>query len=298
MASLYPSRTEATLKFCTLLTRGPFLCALVSHAVHPLYLKLINRLQWSDAAVFALVTSLSHSIPYVVTHSFFALCDKFGWFKRHRLPRKQAQLPSKQLIVRTLIQAAVGQLTTPVIAYLMYKHVLRSPTSQNAPMPSLTKTWAHFAGATMVNEIGFYTVHRILHEFPWLYKNIHKQHHQYIGTISIAAEYAALPEEIFAATLPTIGYMMWARVPFPIFAVWLINRLIETYESHSGYCFRDTWPARWFGLLNAERAEFHDYHHTANVGNFGTNIFLDYLLGTMTPFLESKQRAATQKNTN
>lgn len=295
MASLYPSRASEALRFCTLLTRGPLLCALVAHAVHPLYSNIAARLQWGDAAVFTLVISASHSLTYVVTNTFFGLCERFGWLQRHRLPRKQAQLPSRELIKRTLIQAAIGQLTTPIIALLAYKYLLPSPAKQDAPMPSLIETWGHFVAATLVNEIGFYTVHRTLHEFPWLYKNIHKQHHQYMGTISIAAEYAALPEEICAATIPTMAYMIFAKVPFPILSVWMVHRLLETYESHSGYCFRDTWLSRWFGLLNSERAEFHDYHHTANVGNFGTNIGMDYLFGTMTPFLESKERAKQTK---
>lgn len=292
MASLYPSRGEAMLRFCTLLTRGPLLCAFVSHAIFPLYSEMVQRLQWSDASVFTLVAAASHTLTYIVANSFFAACERFGWFERHRLPRKQAQLPSRQLITRTLIQATVGQIVAPIIVFLLYRHVLTSPATQETPMPGILQTWGHFVCATLVNEVGFYTAHRVLHEFPWLYKNIHKQHHQYIGSISIAAEYSALPEEICAAVIPTLSYMLWAKVPFPILSVWLINRLLETYESHSGYCFRDTWLARWFGMLNAERTEFHDFHHTVNMGNYGTNVFMDYLFGTMTPYLKAKEKGS------
>lgn len=289
MSGVYPTRAQFALNFATLLTRGPLLCAIGTHALYPLYRRLIAALNWSDAAVFTAILGGTHTLTYLIVNGFFGLCDYKGWLSKYKLPRKPAQQPSKSLILATLRQAAVGQILSPLLVYYLLRNVFKAP-SQSAPLPSILKTWMHFALATLTNEVLFYSAHRILHEFPTLYRLVHKQHHQYVGSMSIAAEYSALPEELFGAVVPTVSYMLSVGAPVPIFGVWIFHRLFETYESHSGFCFRSTWVARWLGLLNSERTEFHDYHHTANTGNFGTNVCMDYLLGTMTPYLQSKQR--------
>ena len=66
--------------------------------------------------------------------------------------------------------------------------------------------------------------------------------------------------------------------------MYLAWRLSATYESHSGYCFRGSWPQRYLGLTNGSNAEFHDFHHTDNRGNYGSEM-LDYLFGTMDNWL-------------
>lgn len=56
-------------------------------------------------------------------------------------------------------------------------------------------------------------------------------------------------------------------------------RLQQTYEAHSGYCFRNTIVDA-VGLAHASDAAHHDYHHTVNTGNFGGE-YMDWLFGTM-----------------
>ena len=56
-------------------------------------------------------------------------------------------------------------------------------------------------------------------------------------------------------------------------------RLQETYESHSGYCFRGS-PLAAAGLSHWPQAAFHDHHHAVNRGCFGW-ILLDWAFGTM-----------------
>lgn len=287
-AEVYPSRWAALANFATLMTRAPFLTAVVARATEPLYHSIVKSLRLSDDWTFTVVCSAAHTLTYVGVNTFYSLCDYYGWFKKHKLPRKQSQLPSRALVVATLRQAVISQLTSPFVALMVHRHLVKLPP-QETKLPSLLMCTLHISMATLTNEVLFYTAHRILHEFPFLYQNIHKQHHKYVGSISIAAEYAALPEEIFGASIPTMIYMLLVKAPNPLFFWWICLRLFETYESHSGYCFKDTWLSK-IGLLNAHRAEFHDYHHTANVGNFGVGLCMDYILQTMTPYLKSKQQ--------
>ncbi len=50
-------------------------------------------------------------------------------------------------------------------------------------------------GCQVFLEASFYWVHRALHH-PALYKQIHKQHHEYKGTIGFATEYATPAEQV------------------------------------------------------------------------------------------------------
>lgn len=59
-------------------------------------------------------------------------------------------------------------------------------------------------------------------------------------------------------------------------------RLQQTYEAHSGYCFKDTFFDR-IGLAHASNASHHDYHHSVNTGNFDPE-WMDWICGTQDGF--------------
>ena len=48
----------------------------------------------------------------------------------------------------------------------------------------------------VVEDFGFFWSHRILHH-PFLYKHLHKKHHEYDTPFSITAEYSNIIEYIF-----------------------------------------------------------------------------------------------------
>lgn len=90
--------------------------------------------------------------------------------------------------------------------------------------------------------------------------------------------------------------------------LFLVVRLAETIDVHSGYEVRVRTRARalsprvhshahaqlpwsFFNLLDGPRR--HDYHHSHNVGNFGTCFHLwDTLLGTDEAYLKSRAKKA------
>ena len=280
----YPGIGESVADFVILITRAPLLCAFAVHyIVGPVYYDLIENFDLSDIAVFTLTLWFTQVVLFVVAHSFFGACDHFGWLQEHKLPRKPYMQPSSTLIASTLKHEIFGMIVIqPVALYLVYRYVLSMPP-QDAPLPSISECALHMVGALMTNEVLFYIAHRLFHEFPVLYK-IHKKHHEYRGTISIAAQHANPIEDVVANITPTLAYVLYMRLPTPLIVVWLVMRIWETYESHSGYCFKKTVLAK-IGLLNSARAEFHDFHHTANVGNYGTKLFLDRLLRTQDEYL-------------
>lgn len=60
----------------------------------------------------------------------------------------------------------------------------------------------------LVEDFAFYWSHRMLHT-PYLYKKVHKVHHEFNNTVSIAATYAHPVEYFFGNLLPTsYGFMI------------------------------------------------------------------------------------------
>jgi sterol desaturase/sphingolipid hydroxylase (fatty acid hydroxylase superfamily) len=98
------------------------------------------------------------------------------------------------------------------------------------------------------------------------------------GTVGWGTEYAGFVETVLSNQLPSVG-PLFARGVHPLVHVaWLILRLSQTYETHSGFAL-DGSLYGWLGLA-ARGAAFHDHHHTTNAGNFG-NEHWDWVFGTM-----------------
>ena len=123
----------------------------------------------------------------------------------------------------------------------------------------------------------FYWAHRTSHT-RLLYSKVHKQHHTYSATVAHAAEYAGPVETVLANQLPTIGGILFFGRRFELLCVWVVLRLKQTYEVHSGYCFGGVSDALW--ITCAEGTTQHDFHHSHNSGCFGA-MWLDWLFGTM-----------------
>lgn len=283
--------------------RGPWLQSLISHNAAFVWLasKLGDVLQrrgghdMTDLVFFVVGASAAHLSAYISINVFFTLCDKYGWLAQYKIPRQARSLPTLALIKATLLdQAKTSVLTSPIIlgatfvAICKFKSVrtLDDLVMWDLPLPLQI---AYFAGAMLTNEFCFYWAHRALHELPGLYARIHKQHHEYVGTMGIAAEHAHPLEQATANFFPTIGYCLLTSgtVPMTAWLTWLAVRLLETLEAHSGYDFRGTL-LKQIGVLQGTAAQ-HDAHHTNNMGSFG-QYYLDYLFGTMDLYVAEQAR--------
>lgn len=227
-------------------------------------------------------TTVLHILIYTSMNCFFLLCDRRGYLEEYKLDRTPAMGPSEDLLWRTWIEAAIGQAITGPIAlyYLVYPtfKYCGSP-AMDAALPGAREMVWFFFLAHLINGWLFYWSHRLVHS-KTLYARIHKQHHTYKGTVGFAAEFAHPVEQIVSNQIPTAIACVLGGSHFCVWFVWLLCRLEQTYEAHSGYCFYGTtlWK---IGLTNAEHCAYHDYHHTGNRGNFGGPVYLDHIFGTM-----------------
>jgi len=155
-------------------------------------------------------------------------------------------------------------------------------------LPSFLTVFLQFIFCRIALSTSFYWTHRILH-MPWFYQRVHKQHHEYSGTIAFAAEYAHWFEQLFSNQIPTVLPVVLCGAHVTVFWLWLAWRLWETYEAHSGFAFPSF-------VLHGEQAHYHDYHHTRNDGNYSGDILWDALMGTTGTWVE-RQRELAKVNT-
>ena len=105
----------------------------------------------------------------------------------------------------------------------------------------------------------------------------------------LSAVYCHPAEYLFGNTLPSMMSLLILKsnVHVICFAGWIIFRLIETHEGHSGLEF----PVSPFSVIPFNTgATYHDYHHLKNQGNYSSFMSLwDQIFGTNQPFLENEQ---------
>ena len=129
----------------------------------------------------------------------------------------------------------------------------------------------------VIEDLLFYTSHRILHT-KWMYQHVHKVHHEYVVTISLAAVYTHPIEFVLGNLVPLVAGPMILGTHMHISTVftWFAGRTFSTLDGHSGYEFS-------FSPFNMKQSDsgYHAYHHLHNIGNYGSFfIFWDSILGT------------------
>jgi len=230
-------------------------------------------------------TLVAHEIFYFGSYIPFLIADFIPALHKYKVQQEKPNTWSSYLkclkylvIVHFVVQWGMMLLFKPVVLYL--------GLVVTQPLPS----WSSVAGTVLISfvleDAYFYVVHRLLHYGP-LYKYIHKKHHDYAAPIGIAAEYAHPVESLVLGIGTLVGPMLLTRHLFSLW-VWLLVRLYQTVEAHSGYDF--PWsPTKlipfWGGAI------FHDFHHETFSGNYASTFtYMDYIFGTSKQYYTRKER--------
>eukprot|EP01060_Flectonema_neradi_P001715 TRINITY_DN11042_c1_g3_i1.p1 TRINITY_DN11042_c1_g3~~TRINITY_DN11042_c1_g3_i1.p1 ORF type:complete len:279 (+),score=42.77 TRINITY_DN11042_c1_g3_i1:63-839(+) len=203
---------------------------------------------------------------------------------------KGGQKPSRQLINTALTDAVLDTcLLTPVIAavaaYFIEFDVCRA-------LPSLIEIVCHFALSFLFTDTTFYWCHRALHH-PMLYASIHKQHHEFKATVSVATLYDHPVEDVIN-TLTAVGGPFLLNSHPIVLAVYAAMRVHQSIDAHSGLDLPFPYSIWNVGICKTSSVR-HAYHHSENVGNYGDWFpFWDYLCGTDVAWKRSLEASATR----
>eukprot|EP00811_Abedinium_folium_P008223 NODE_17597_length_934_cov_11.562577.p1 GENE.NODE_17597_length_934_cov_11.562577~~NODE_17597_length_934_cov_11.562577.p1 ORF type:complete len:180 (+),score=44.04 NODE_17597_length_934_cov_11.562577:63-542(+) len=130
------------------------------------------------------------------------------------------------------------------------------------------------AAVICMYEVFFYYRHRLFHS-AWLYKHVHKVHHEITAPTAIVVAYQH-PLEYLTQVLEIvlIEAMLSPRVSSTALRVLLFWTV--PYMHHSGYEFKfDRLP----GCVNMTR--MHDFHHEAYTSCYGVLGIMDKFHGTL-----------------
>ena len=154
------------------------------------------------------VAFVVHAVGLWGSCLFFHVCQSVEWCEKYRLPRpeRRASPESIDLDRRACFEQVLGTfIVVPVAVYLLAPVIEWRHMSVCGPLPSLFVAGSDFVIMLIGCDFLFYWTHRSLHEFKWLYRNVHKQHHEYKQTNIWASEYFGIVDMILNI-LPGIGH--------------------------------------------------------------------------------------------
>jgi len=199
--------------------------------------------------------------------------EKWPWQENKEQWLKTLKHTLKVVMVNHLVVLPCVML---VGLWLSNFEVMQSFEVEDLPT-SFTMAW-QILFMMLLEDFYFHFAHRLLHH-RLVYPYIHKVHHQYTVSVGISATYAHPLEFIFGNMAPTV-------IPFTILGpnlhfftgiMHISQKLLNSIIQHSGYEF----PWNPIGIIPFQAyASYHDYHHSANIGNYsGSFIIWDFLLG-------------------
>jgi len=231
-------------------------------------------------AVFCVCTAVP-IITYWVNGLMFLGVDEMvkKWSKQYKLqPAKYIDPFDTKLMRKVVTNLLIGQFCVIVPCAFFYAECSKKGFGFRADpqLPSSAEMFHDYICFVIGNELIFYYGHAALHS-KWLYRNVHKIHHEFQAPFALVASYCHPLEMLLSNVLPLTltGFLM--QVHLYTVVVWIVFAVLGTQLHHSGY----HWP---FIPSWDEQPDFHDFHHEKFTSNFGSIGFLDAIHGTNVEF--------------
>mmetsp|Transcript_18431 Transcript_18431/g.52033 ORF Transcript_18431/g.52033 Transcript_18431/m.52033 type:complete len:298 (+) Transcript_18431:166-1059(+) len=153
----------------------------------------------------------------------------------------------------------------------------------------------------IVSDVAFYFVHVLLHKIPFLYRNIHRTHHEHTYTTLVETNYrfhfldlvlegfipVFVSFHLLNVIYDTTRITWFALTPMDVH---LIAIYVNWYQIGSHSAQLDVPTVTWYPPASVltlclfpnatDHVEFHSTHHRKLRCNYGISTWLDKLLGT------------------
>ncbi|KAL1374258.1 hypothetical protein pipiens_000775, partial [Culex pipiens pipiens] len=218
---------------------------------------------------------------YWTIGSAYTLLDVFNrpaFLRRYKVQPGTNEPVDRDRLFRVIRQVVFNQIFTGLPMLLgLYYFIEPQTVAGIRELPTFPTVVWQLAACIVIEEFGFYYSHRLLHHSR-VYKFVHKQHHEWTAPIAITAMYSHPLENILSNLVP-IGVGVWATgCHLTVAWLWFTLAISNTLHVHSGY-----------HLPFLPSPEQHDFHHLKFTQCYGVLGVLDWLHGTNSLFLSSKQ---------
>ncbi|XP_077999230.1 fatty acid hydroxylase domain-containing protein 2-like [Glandiceps talaboti] len=233
----------------------------------------------NDLLMFSVGTWLVAMTTYWVTNLGLLYIDLTGrptFLSQYKVQGDKNTPLDPSLLPKVLkISFTNIMLITPIASYGWYLACQWRGSNCGYNIPSNSRILLDIIVAVLCDEILFYYSHRLLHH-PYLYKRIHKKHHEWTAPIGLVCIYAHPVEFIASNSIPLFVGPFIMKSHLLSAWLWIGIALFATSIHHSGYHLPFTLSP-----------EYHDFHHAKFHYNFGFLGFLDWFHGTDTLFRNS-----------
>merc|ERR1712228_315349 len=132
----------------------------------------------------------------------------------------------------------------------------------------------------LIEDFEFYVYHRACHQVDYLWKNVHKIHHQsYNPNV-----FSGLSFHWIEGILYFLPFLMFIVCPIPsiVFAVFKLGLIWGPIPNHTGYGVKSEPNISWCIFMIRKGSYYHYIHHATNKYNFGSGVtpIWDKLMGT------------------
>lgn len=248
---------------------------------------------WMDNDVLAtgIMSFVLHESLYFGRSLPWVIIDMIPYFRKYKIQQNKIPTGWEQMQCALLVLLSHFTVELPQI-WMFHPMCEYFGLQTTVPFPSLFKMAYQVAIFFVMEDAWHYWMHRAMHASSFLYKNIHKIHHQYSAPFGLAAEYAS-PIEVMVLGFGTVSCpIIWCAITKDLHILtmyaWIVLRLFQAIDAHSGYEF--PWSLHHF-LPFWAGAEHHDVHHEKFIGNYASSFrWWDFVLDTEAGAEASKKR--------
>ena len=234
----------------------------------------------NDILATGLMFFILHEVVYFGRSLPWFIIDQIPYFRRWKI--QPTKIPSTKEQLYCLKSVLLSHFLVEAIPIWTFHPMCQKlGITVEVPFPDLKTMTLEICLFFVLEDMWHYWAHRLFH-YGVFYKYIHKQHHRYAAPFGLSAEYAH-PAETMSLGFGTVGmpilYVMYTgKLHLFTLCLWVVLRLFQAVDSHSGYDF--PWSLNKF-LPFWAGAEHHDLHHHYFIGNYASSFrWWDFYLDT------------------